>query len=383
MNPPNRLSRRRYQKGSIRDDRDRWIVRWREDCLQPDGSVKRVRKWDVLSKKGFPTKRLAQRELDRILASVNSEDFKPVRSETFAQFADRWMLSILPLHKPSSREVERWTIEKRLKPVFGSWQMRDISAEALQTWISQMTYSGKTIRNYKTTLRSMWTQAEQWGYVTHNPFKGLKLPKAARDKAYHFSPEEMVAIIHEMQGWHRILCELLGEVGMRPGEALGLRPEDIETNVMHVRQSVWRGQVQTTKTEGSVRDFYLSTDLESKIRKHIEPNEWGLIFLDKGHPVNENHFVARVLNPILEKLGILQKVRAQGKRCGLYAFRHGNITALRRGGIPLKTIQARVGHTIGSEVTDRYYSHAVTEDDIAAGEYMHALLETESKGSVQ
>lgn len=95
------MERRRYQRGSVHDDKDRWVIRWRADVKFPKGTIlqngdrliltgevikglkrgekvaspsdliRRVRRWDVLSKKKFPTKRFAQRELDRIIAQSN------------------------------------------------------------------------------------------------------------------------------------------------------------------------------------------------------------------------------------------------------------------------------------------------------------------------
>src|ERR1700739_211203 len=62
------LARRRYQKGHLRlrGKREKvWIGRWLEDELQTDGTVVRRHKSDVLGTlKQFPTKRLAQQELD-------------------------------------------------------------------------------------------------------------------------------------------------------------------------------------------------------------------------------------------------------------------------------------------------------------------------------
>ena len=90
------MSRRRYQRGSLKDDGDRWEIRYRVDVIV-DGVVKRPYKWDVLSKKQYPTKRMAQRELERILAEVNREDYKPLPQVNFAAFARRWQETILIL----------------------------------------------------------------------------------------------------------------------------------------------------------------------------------------------------------------------------------------------------------------------------------------------
>jgi hypothetical protein len=89
----NKMARRRYQHGSLKDDGDRWVIRWRED-LVADGKIKRIHRWDVLSKKAYPSKRLAQRKFDEILAKVNDPDYRPLSGVTFAQFAERWQKTI-------------------------------------------------------------------------------------------------------------------------------------------------------------------------------------------------------------------------------------------------------------------------------------------------
>ena len=89
-----------------------------------------------------------------------------------------------------------------------------------------------------------------------------------------------------------------------------------------------------------------------------------------------DNFRHRVLGPILKKLGINPPMR-----CGLYAFRHMNMTELARLGVPLKTIQKRAGHAIGSDVTMEHYIHSVDSDDIAAADMMGALLSPKQEGA--
>src|SRR5262252_6379117 len=68
------LARRRYQKGRVflRGKKNPvWVGRWREDEIR-DGQLRRIERSEVLgSKSDFPTKRLAQRELDKRLVVVN------------------------------------------------------------------------------------------------------------------------------------------------------------------------------------------------------------------------------------------------------------------------------------------------------------------------
>ena len=119
--PMNDINRRRFQSGSLKDDGDRWVIRWREDQLDPlTGQTKRVRKGELLSKKRFQTKRLAQRELGRRVAEVNREDYKPVASGvTFAEFAATWTNRVAMYLKPSTRDSAKAILKCHVLPAFG------------------------------------------------------------------------------------------------------------------------------------------------------------------------------------------------------------------------------------------------------------------------
>ena len=52
-------------------------------------------------------------------------------------------------------------------------------------FVSDCHCNPKTIRNLVATLRMMWNSARAWGYVAHNPFDGLVLPKRGLIKDVH------------------------------------------------------------------------------------------------------------------------------------------------------------------------------------------------------
>jgi hypothetical protein len=92
------LARRRYQKGSVKFTGGKWRARWREDVVLADGTVKRVNRKKVLgTKKDFATKPLASREMELILAPVNSVHYRPTHQITFAEFARRWSEKVKPI----------------------------------------------------------------------------------------------------------------------------------------------------------------------------------------------------------------------------------------------------------------------------------------------
>lgn len=384
------LSRRRYQKGELKDEGDRWTLRWREDQLDPStGQVRRVRKWDVLSKKDFPTKRLAQRALDDKLREVNSESYRPTASGvTFSAFAQKWQKEVMCHFKPSAQDGAKSIIKVHLIPAFGQCTLKQITAESIQEFVNGWKAHPKSLSNAIRQMRGMWDVATAWGYATHNPFpRGvsgtslLRMPSIPKPKTYNFTLEETLAIIAKAEGKWRLLFRTLAEAGMRPGELSGMRKTDLAGRVINLSQSVYRGKIQTQKTENAVRQFSISQDLADELREYMastegEKNNFNLVWTNgEGNPIAMNKVLANVLNPILEELGIRQKLEAMGiKACGNYAFRHMNITELRRHNVPLKTIQKRVGHAQGSGVTDGSYVHSVDADDLAAADMLGALL---------
>jgi integrase len=312
--------------------------------------------------------------------------------------------------------------------------LADIRMEQVQQFVTKSSKSAKTTKNVITTLMSMWSTAQAWGYVQHNPFpRGasgrllLALPAAAPGETYHFTVEEALAIIDKAQGRWKTFFRLLAETGMRPGELAGLRRDAIGDGVLKITQSVWGQKVQTVKSKAGVRTLAISASLRQEIqemingeREHLrstsrantegsslEPapekgaenmrlNRRGLqeptvrcgedrngqrasddllFTTKKGRPLSMDNFRQRVLDPILVELGIDKKLERLGiLRCGNYAFRHMNATLMDQLNTPMKTRQSRLGHEPGSPVTLGNYTHAIDADDRMAADRIGALL---------
>jgi integrase len=387
------LSRRRYQKGQISRDGDRWVARWREDILDPmTGKARRIRKWDVIaSVKECPTKRLAQRKLDERLASINAEDYKPTPLSTFASFAEKWKLAVMIHHKPSSQRSERSIINTHLIPAFGEYQLSEINLEMVQDFVTRAEKSAKTVKNIVGVMMTMWDTAKAWEYVRHNPFpRGnngkllLKMPRVVKGTSYHFTVEECLQIIDKASDEWKLFFRIIGETGLRPGEIAGLLREHCLPHSLQITQSVWQQEVQTVKSNAGNRTFAISERLGEDILQRIstsKKNAHGLLFVNKvGRPLSMDNFRNRILNPILKELGILAKTRTRGIRGGNYAFRHMNATLMDSLNAPLKTRQKRLGHS-KVETTLTHYTHHVDADDVALAEQIGALLNPNDDGS--
>ena len=359
------MARRRYQKGSLflRGKREKmWVGRWLEDEVHLDGSVHRRHKSEVLGTiRDYPTKRLAQRALEQRLAEINSVTYRPRHRITFSEFVERWKSSVLPQHKPSSQSSERAHLT-RLVPHFGAMPLSDISLEVMQQWVSKQTGAPKTTRNYIATLRILWQTAKAWGYVSHDPFEGLRLPKRGLVNKPCLTAQQGRDIIRMASEPYKTMFWIVAETGMRGGElcGLGLSDVDLENQIIKVWRSAWRGKLQTPKTSNAIRHFPISANLADHIRRYIE-TEWksnpdGLLFCTRtGKALDNYNVVTWQLKPLLECNGVTET-----RRMGLHAFRHCNATQLDRMGAPIKVRTDRLGHA-DSETTFGY-THADSED---------------------
>ena len=179
-----KMARRRFQRGSVllRGKRKpKWVGRWREDVINKQGKLVRINRKEVLgTKSDFPTKKLALRELEGRIAPINSANYRALRTATFAEFAEIWKNNALTQHKPSTQLAVRSQLKKWLLPYFGSYTMKDIGGQTVQVFIQRCSLAPKSCRNMVLTLRMMWSSANAWGYVSHDPFEGLVLPKVTR-----------------------------------------------------------------------------------------------------------------------------------------------------------------------------------------------------------
>jgi integrase len=369
------MARRRYQQGSLflrGKNNPAWFGRWREDVIVGD-RVKRIRKCEFLGyKKTVPTMKLAMRELELKLAAVNRPNNRPLRSETFSQFCAWWKKNVLPEFKASTQSAYSSQLRVHLVPYFGKFLMKDIDWQTIQTFIATNSGAAKSRKNLVLTLSSMWNSARAGGWVNHDPFEDLKLPKVGRSAPFFYTAEEAKLIIANAEGQYKTLYWIAAETGMRPGELAGLRIENLhlDESLIRVTHSVWGGKLQEPKSQNAKRDITITPALAEHIRSYLavwRRNDLNLLFCSPmGLPIDTSNVRRCNLKPLCKKLGIQTK--------GMNAFRHCCASMMDRAGTPIKVRQERLGHAAGSPVTMVHYTHSVSEDHRSAATAVGGML---------
>ena len=159
--------------------------------------------------------------------------------------------------------------------------------------------------------------------------------------------------------------------GMRRGELLGLRWQDITVTTLHVRQnlvSVGSKLIfQTPKAAKGMRRIALSFDVLEVLELHRQRQlaeqgllgtawpESGLVFVSEvGTPVNP-HNLTRLRNSLMDA--------AKVPRVRLHDLRHLHASILVRHGLDPKAVAERLGHSRASFTLD-IYTHILEEQRV-------------------
>jgi len=369
------VARRRFQNGSVKRRGIVWIGRYLED-VEENGVIRRKHRTVTLSRihgadgrtvTEHQARRLLQPHLDRINSAAN-QNLQPKKTILFSDFSSKWKALILSQKKPSSQLTIQGHLKNYLLPTLGRTEVRLIQTENIQSILSNLRsrVSPKTIRNVKATVSMMWRIAKAWGYTEEDVSHGLDLPHVARPKQPFFTVAQMGRIIKTASEPQATFYWVAAETGLRAGELAGLRKTDVDfaNRRLSVEQSIWKGAVQTPKTESSVRTISISRQLANRLSAHVngKPHGESVYFFctRTGSPWDANMVVKRKLWCTLKAL--------QYPRCGLHAFRHGNATLMDALGVPLKVKQYRLGHSRAGNITTDVYTHFQIggDDDVAS-----------------
>ncbi|HXU19852.1 MAG TPA: site-specific integrase [Verrucomicrobiae bacterium] len=374
------MARRRFQTGWIRvrgKNRPVFEGRWREDVIQPDGTIRRVPRSMVLGTVSeLKTKRNAQRLLEPILARINSFDYRPSKFTTIERFADTWETQVLIHQKPSSVKAAKSHLRSHIRKQLGKVLLHEFTTQMQQafvTLLAQKRVSRKTIQNVLGTLASMVKTAKAWGYSIQPIVTGeLHLPAdSVREPARFFTGEEAKNIITIAPQPYRAMFAIAGMAGLRVGEIVGLQKADLDfdTRRIFVRRSAWYGRVQTAKSPASQKPVAMSKDLVPLLEEYLEtwrPNPEGFLFLNRnGRPYAANKVVEYGLWPVLDKLKI--------PRAGMHAFRHAHNSLLGHVGANPIVMKTQMRHS-DARVTLDFYSHIIGDDQRAAVDKVGEIL---------
>jgi integrase len=294
-------------------------------------------------------------------------------SLTVKDYLERWLEQTVK-RKNRVRTYDRYAGDVRnyLIPELGKYQLAKLMPEHIQTLLNKLADAGlshRSIRNVRAALRRALNQAMRFGYVVRNVAALVDVPGEVTFTPEPLDEEQVKRLLDAMSGhrWELLYRIALG-LGLRKGEILGLRWEDVDFDAATLRISGslqrQRGRLErtATKTEASIRVIALPPSLLAMLREHKQrqadmravARRWadtGLVFTSSvGTPIEPSD-LSRHFKQVLKEAGLPEHTR-------FHDLRHSCATFLIVMGVHPRVVMEILGHSQIS-TTMNIYAHVL------------------------
>jgi integrase len=351
----------------------------------PDGRWRAV--IDLGYRKGRRTRKTFQgatrtevkRRLDRARRQLEDGGLvKPGRAERLDAYLTRWLTTTRHTVRPSTFRRYQDIVRLHLAPALGHYRMDQLRPEHVQDMFAAKLKAGlspQSVGHLRAVLRTALRQAVEWGTLNRNPAALAKPPRVSRHEFRILDPEAARTLLVAAEGDRlEALYSVALALGLRQGEALGLRWKDVDLDAgqLHVRHALQRVDgdlvLVEPKTDRSRRTLRLPPAVVGALRRHRQrqeaelgaiPGPTSFIFTSiTGTPLDDSN-VRKSFRQILARAG-LPAIR-------FHDLRHSCATLLLAQGVPPRVIMDTLGHS-SIRLTMNTYSHVLPElrDEAAA-----------------
>ena len=312
-----------------------------------------------------PTKTDRQNEKDaqafeaKVLLAKRRGDLDDLDAgtETLAEFVQEWWENYVEPHLAAhTKKSYRYLIDKYILPELGNQQLRRISPRTVSAWATRLDATDTVKRRVMNVLQGILERACEWERIHSNPVKVVKKPAAARQHAVRALPAAAVEALRQSfeSERDRALVAVLAYGGLRPGEALALRWEDVGDRSLSITKAIGLGEEKPTKTRRN-RQVELSDELRAILLewKLQSGQREGLVFSGPhGKPWSQSYYDTwrkRVFRP----------AAPEGMR--VYDLRHTRASQLFAEGRNPAWIAEQMGHSLQTLLST--YVHVIEEQN--------------------
>lgn len=343
--------------------------RWRIQYRSPDGKLR--------GKRGFATKWQAENWAAENTVDLTTGQWRdPAGANiTVETLSKTWWAGRQHL-KPSTLHTDAVLLSAHILPTWGKRRIGTLRKSEIQAWVSASPLSGSSVRHNHNVLAQILDVAVDDNYLKSNPARGVKLPPKGKPVKVYLTPAQLERLAHHA-GDKDVVVWVLGTVGLRWGELVGLKVEDVDE--LHSRLRVNRSVVyidgklvETLPKTHKRRTVSVSLPVMRMIHDQAAgrlPGAW-LFTNPAGEPLktpncNNGWFALAV-----------KKAQAEDPsfpRITPHGLRHVAAGLLVSAGANVKVVQRQLGHASAAMTLDTY-ADLFEEDLDTAGQAMAGLF---------
>jgi integrase len=326
---------------------------WRE--VQLDGAIRR--KHIVIgTQEDLPSESAAQAAVDAIRLEINQQTpQRLIKSISFETLVNHYRQHELP---------DIFNKTKPARPRWRACRLTDIKAVDVEKWLKGLCFPKTGVplaRGSRAKIRNImsvvYSHAIRWEWTEKNPITSVR-QSAKRQRAPDvLTPEEIMAFLKELPDPLRTMIELDAFTGLRRGELIGLRWQDVdfENLILHIRRSLVAMVEGAPKTEASLKDVPVDAQTAESLwawRQHSPHAGSGDWVFASPHTKGRQPYWPGTLWRYYGKPA-LQRARVT-KQVSYHTFRHTFGTLLNANGENPKVVQELLRHASLKVTTDVY-----------------------------
>ena len=344
-------------------------------CWEDDGTpiYKRV--------KGFTQDEVNDKIVKTYIESGRIWEFlsKPEEKQTpcLETYSGQWIDRKRKIKQTTKANYQKYL--KLINAKIGNKKLGDVTVSDIQSLLDS--YSGlshKTLKDMKGILHQIFRYAISDGFITKNPCDSvdIEIPsdkKSVREALPIAQFKDILSNLENLSPMDRRYLALIMYTGMRRGEALGLKWEDIDfkNKQIHICRSVTHPQqnipvISSPKTKAGIRTIPLDSNLEIFLVGNFEKtNQLSGYIIGGEKPLTLSGFRSMMKR-------ITDTIDMHGATA--HILRHSYLTYAVGETSDFKTIQGISGHADLNTLINRY-AHPQEDKIQALANKMHDRLE--------
>jgi Site-specific recombinase XerD len=348
-------------------------------------------KYKEKTKSGFRTKKEAQLAAADEELKINQFGFAENGDESINKYFESWLeVFKRPNVKPITYTLQERNVRLNILPRWGKYRLKDLSRTEYQKWINELRekYSEGTVRRIHSIFSSAINDAiHEFQILRENPIKRIKVPKQV-DKAESIQcftvsqlnkflnaltfPQKNAKYQHSRQ--YYALFTLIARTGIRIGEALALRWDDLDGDRITINKTLVyplnsQPYISTPKTKTSGRTIKLDEHTVKVLKKH-KVNQKEVVLRYENYQASKDGLMFHQHDGRWLRTNVVRDYfKEVCKREDLpvlspHALRHSHAVHLLEAGANIKYVSERLGHA-SIKVTADTYLHVTRkiEDD--------------------